>query len=91
MTKIKTLAGTELSEEDIEALADEAERGYDLDKAIRVTVGRPSLGAAGVSPRIQVRVDPTLATALRSRARRQKRSVSEIARTALREYLDRAA
>lgn len=91
MTKIKTLAGDELSEEDIEALADEAERGYDLDKATRVTFGRPSLGAEGVSPRIQVRVDPTLATALRSRARWEKRSVSEVARTALREYLDRAA
>jgi hypothetical protein len=91
MTKIRTAAGDELTEEDIEALADEAERGYDLDKAIKITVGRPSLGADGVSPRIQVRVDPTLATALRSRARREKRTVSEIARTALREYLDRAA
>jgi hypothetical protein len=91
MTKIKTLAGTELSEEDIEALADEAERGYDLERAINVTVGRPSLGAEGVSPRIQVRVDPALATALRSRARRERSSVSEIARTALREYLGRAA
>jgi hypothetical protein len=37
-----TRSGRELSEEDIEALADEAERGYDLDKAIRVTVGRPT-------------------------------------------------
>ncbi|HEY2537675.1 MAG TPA: ribbon-helix-helix domain-containing protein [Solirubrobacteraceae bacterium] len=91
MTKIRTAAGDELSEEDIEALADEAERGYDLDKAIRVTVGRPSLGTEGVSPRIQVRVDPTLATALRERARREKRSVSEITRIALHEYLDRAA
>jgi hypothetical protein len=91
MTKIRTAAGDELSEEDIDALADEAERGYDLDKAIKVTVGRPSLGAEGVSPRIQVRVDPTLATALRARARREKRSVSDIARTALREYLDHAA
>jgi hypothetical protein len=91
MTKIRTVAGDELSEEDIEALADEAERGYDLDKAVRVTVGRPSLGAEGVSPRIQVRVDHTLATALRARARSEKRSVSDIARTALREYLDHAA
>jgi len=91
MTKIRTVAGDELSEEDIEALADEAEHGYDLDKAVRVTVGRPSLGAEGVSPRIQVRVDQTLATALRARARSEKRSVSDIARTALREYLDHAA
>jgi hypothetical protein len=91
MTKIKTLAGTELSEEDIKALADEAERGGDLDKAIRVTVGRPSLGTEGVSPRVQVRVDPQLAKALRARARKEHRSVSEIARRALREYVDRAA
>jgi len=67
MTKVKTLAGTELSEEDIEALASEAERGYDLDKAIRVTVGRPSLGSEGVSPRVQVRVDSGLAEALQAR------------------------
>jgi hypothetical protein len=91
MKKIRTAAGDELTDEDIEGLVDEAERGYDLDKAIKVTVGRPSLGTEGVSPRIQVRVDPTLATALRLRARREKRSVSEVARAALREYLDHAA
>ncbi len=91
MKKIITAAGTELSEQDIEALADEAERGYDLDKAIKVTVGRPSLSSSGVSPRVQVRVDPKLANALQARARRERRSVSEIARTALREYLERAA
>lgn len=91
MTKFRTASGEVLTDEDIEALADEAERGYDLDKATKVSVGRPSLGSKGVSPRIQIRVDPKLATALRSRARREKRSVSEIARTALREYVDRAA
>ncbi len=91
MTKIRTAAGDELSEQDIEALADEAEHSYDLDKAIKVTVGRPSLGANGASPRVQVRVDPRLAQALQARARSEHRSVSEIARTALREYLDRAA
>lgn len=91
MTKFTTASGEVLTDEDIEALADEAERGYDLDKATKVTVGRPSLGAKGVSPRVQVRVDPDLARALRACARREHRSVSEIARTALREYLDRAA
>lgn len=91
MAKIKLASGEELSEEDIEALADEAERGYDLDKAIKVTVGRPSLSPSGVSPRVQVRVDPKLAKALQARARREQCSVSEIARTALREYLERAA
>ncbi|MGP0100762.1 MAG: ribbon-helix-helix domain-containing protein [Solirubrobacteraceae bacterium] len=88
---VKTIAGDELSEQDIEVLADEAERGYDLSKALRRHVGRPALGDAGVSPRVQVRVDAELATALRVRARREKRSVSEIARSALREYLERVA
>jgi predicted HicB family RNase H-like nuclease len=89
--KIKTAGGDELSEGDIEALADEAERGYDLAKAKRVTVGRPSLGSAGSSPRVQVRVDPDLAEALQDRAQKEQRSVSEIARTALRQYIERAA
>jgi predicted HicB family RNase H-like nuclease len=91
MTKFTTASGEVLTDEDIEALADEAERGYDLDKAIRATVGRPSLGTKGASPRVQVRVDPDLAKALQVRAHKEHRSVSEIARTALREYVDRAA
>jgi predicted HicB family RNase H-like nuclease len=91
MAKIKLRSGAELSDEDAEALADEAERGYDLTKARRVTVGRPSLGTAGVSPRVQVRVDPELAKALQARADKERRSVSEVARTALREYVERAA
>ena len=91
MTEFTTSSGEVLTDEDIEALADEAERGYDLSKATKVTVGRPALGAAGVSPRVQVRVDPKLAKALKARARREQRSVSEIARTALREYIERAA
>ena len=91
MTKFRTASGEELGEKEIEALADEAERGYDLDKATKVTVGRPSLGAKGASPRVQIRVDPDLAEALRTRALKEHRSVSEVARTALREYVDRAA
>ena len=91
MTKFKTDSGEILGEKELAALADEAERGYDLDRAMKVTVGRPSLGARGVSPRIQVRVDADLAKALRDRALREHRSVSEIARTALREYMDHAA
>lgn len=91
MATLKTRSGTELTDEVIEALADEAERGYDLSKARRVYVGRPPLGAAGPSPRIDVRVDPKLAKALKARARREKRSVSDIARTALQEYVHRTS
>lgn len=90
MNEFKTAAGDLLTDETIDALADEAERGYDLTKAKRVTFGRPSLGAAGVSPRVQVRVDPELAEALKARAQKEQRSVSEVARTALCEYVERA-
>jgi CRISPR-associated endonuclease/helicase Cas3 len=91
MTAFRTAGGDVLTDEIVEELADEAERGYDLSKATKVTYGRPSLGAAGVSPRVQVRVDPDLADALKARAHEEHRSVSEIARTALREYVERAA
>jgi hypothetical protein len=91
MTRFRTAAGDVLTDRDIDALADEAERGYDLTKATKVSYGRPSLGASGVSPRVQVRVDSDLANALKARAQKEHRSVSEIARTALREYVDRAA
>lgn len=86
-----TRTGRELSDADIEALADEAERGYDLSKAKRIVIGRPSHGAKTVSRRVEVRVDPDLAATLRARAHAEHRSVSEIVRIALREYLDRTA
>jgi hypothetical protein len=90
MATLRTRSGTKLTKQVIEALADEAERGYDLTKAKRVTFGRPSLGPAGTSPRVQIRVDPELAEALKARAEKEQRSVSEIARIALREYVQRA-
>lgn len=87
MATLRTRSGTELTDERIEALADEAERGYDLTKARGQRVGRPALGAVGPSPRLQIRVDPKLAKAVRARARKENRSISEVARTALREYI----
>lgn len=89
MATLRTRSGTKLTRKVIEALADEAERGDDLSKARREYIGRPSLGASGTSPRVQVRVDPDLAMALKIRAREENRSVSELARTALGEYLER--
>ncbi len=91
MSTLRTRSGTKLSKNVVDALAEEAERGYDLTRARRVRMGRPALGDGGESPRVQVRVDSDLAKALRARARKEHRSVSEIARTALREYIDRAA
>lgn len=91
MANLRTRSGTELTKKVVDALAEEAERGYDLTKAERVRMGRPALGRSGASPRVQVRVDPDLAMALRARARKEHRSVSEIARDALREYVERVA
>jgi hypothetical protein len=91
MPALRTRSGTKLTKKVVDALAEEAERGYDLTQAKRVRMGRPALGEGGESPRVQVRVDDDLAKALRKRAQKEGRSVSEIARTALREYLDRAA
>ena len=91
MATMRTRSGTKLTDRVIEELADEAERGYDLTDAKRVAIGRPSLGPAGPSPRVQIRVDPELAEALKARAKKEQRSVSEIARTALRDYVERVA
>jgi hypothetical protein len=88
VAKLRTKSGDELSTKDVEALAEEAERGYDLDRARRARVGRPSLGKRGASPRIQIRIDPQLDRALRRRARAERRSVSDLARRALRSYVD---
>lgn len=82
----RTKTGTVLTPEIEEALADEAEAGYDLDSARPVPTGRPSLGR-GVSPRLDLRVEPELSDALRRRAREEHRSVSAVARDALRRYL----
>lgn len=42
MESFITSTGEELSEEDIEALVDGAERGYDLDRAIRRSTALPA-------------------------------------------------
>ncbi|MHB8449899.1 MAG: CopG family ribbon-helix-helix protein [Mycobacteriales bacterium] len=82
----RTKVGTILTPDMEEALADEAEAGYDLTLARPQRTGRPSLGK-GVSPRLDLRVDPDLAEALHHRARVEHRSASAVARDALRRYL----
>ncbi len=87
MARVKTRSGKTLTRKDIEALADEAEAGYDLRKVKGEPVpGRPSLGK-GVSPRISFRVPDRLYAKARARAKKEGRSVSEIARDALERYV----
>lgn len=79
-------SGTIITEELEEELAREAEAGYELTKAGRRRVGRPSLDA-GVSPRVQFSATPSLHAAARRRSEAEGRRVSELAREALQRYL----
>lgn len=83
----KTKAGTEITPKIADALAAEAERGYDLSKAKRRRVGRPSLAGAGVSPRLSFRTTPGLYRAAQKRAKEEGRSVSDLAREAIERFV----
>jgi predicted HicB family RNase H-like nuclease len=83
-----TKDGTVLTDEVLEELVAEAERGYDLSKAKFVRVGRPALGDAGVSPRLSVRLPPDVFEAARRKADEEGVSVSEVAREAIRRYVE---
>jgi hypothetical protein len=79
--------GTPITDEMVEAMADEAERGYDLEElARRRRGGRPALGS-GPSSIESVRLDPELKRDLLLRASENGISVSEAIRQALREYV----
>jgi hypothetical protein len=83
-----TKSGVEITPEIADALADEAERGYDLSKAERRFVGRPSLSGNGTSPRMSFRITPELYLAMEKRAEKEGRSVSDLAREAVARYVE---
>ncbi|MGE5283085.1 MAG: CopG family transcriptional regulator [Chloroflexota bacterium] len=83
----RTEAGDEITPEIADALAAEAERGYDLSKAKRRRVGRPSLAGQGASPRMSFRTTPDLYRAAQKRAKKEGRSVSDLAREAVARYV----
>lgn len=83
----KTKSGAEISPKAANALASEAERGYDLAKARRRRVGRPSLGNGGASPRVGFRTTPELYRAAKRRARDEGRTISDLARESLARYV----
>jgi len=83
----RTKAGEEITPEIADALAAEAERGYDLSKAKRRRVGRPSLAGQGTSPRMSFRTTPDLYRAAQKRAEKEGRSVSDLAREAVTRYV----
>ncbi len=75
------------ADEMIEAMADEAERGYNVEKIRRRNRGgRPPMGSAASSVE-SVRLDPELKRDLLLRASEQQISVSEAIRRAIGQYL----
>ena len=83
----KTKTGKVLTDADIVGLADEAERGYDVETLKTRRRGRPMLGTAPAEV-VPVRLDPDLKHAVEARAEAEHTTTSEIIREALRRFLD---
>ena len=82
----RSKSGLPITDELAEQLADEAEAGYELTAAKRA--GRKSLGGTGgTSPRVNFRMTAELQARAQARAEREGKTVSEIAREALEEYV----
>jgi len=81
-----------LTEADIDRLADRAEEGLDLS-TWTPRRGRPSLDAStgAHSPRIAVRVPPSLHRRVTVRAAQEGRSISEVVRDLLERYATESA
>ncbi len=80
-----TSNGRIITDQEIEAMADEAEAGYDLAKLKR-RPGRPTLGSAAAQV-FPVRLEPELRAALEARATTDETTASDVVRNALRAYL----
>ncbi|MDP1794197.1 MAG: ribbon-helix-helix protein, CopG family [Acidimicrobiales bacterium] len=81
-----TKSGKAVTDEMIERLADEAERGYNVDEILGRR-GRPRLGR-DKSVVESVRMDPELKQLLVERAAKDGLPVSEVIRTAIRRHLE---
>lgn len=81
----------ELTEEQLEALVEEAEHGYDADRlGTRSRRGRPALGGEAATV-FHVRLPPGLRQALEEAADAGETTPSDILRQALADYLVRNA
>jgi len=86
-THYRTTTGKVLTDSDIEALADEAEQGYDVETLKARRRGRPMIGDAPAAV-VPVRLDPALKDAVEARAAADETTTSEIIREALRRFLE---
>ena len=78
--------GTPITDAMVEAMADEAERGYNVEAILRRRGGRPPMGSAAAAVE-SVRLDPELKRDLLLRVAEERVSVSEVIRRAVRQYL----
>ncbi len=95
MARLKKLkSGRVLTKELLDELVKEAEEGYDHSelKPVLVRPGRPSLekGGNGASPRISYRLERGLYAKAKKKAEAEGRTVSQLAREALRRYVERS-
>ncbi len=86
-TNYRTKTGKALTDSDIESLADEAERGYEVEPLKARRRGRPMIGDAPAEV-VPVRLDPVLKEAVAARAAADETTTSEIIREALRRFLE---
>jgi hypothetical protein len=82
----RSKSGVELTDENLQKMADEAEAGLDVTK-LRRRPGRPPMGS-GPADTLPVRLEPELRKAVDDRAARDHTSASDIVREALRRYLN---
>jgi hypothetical protein len=86
---MRTWDGRELTDEDLDRMADEAEAGYDLSTWIR-RPGRPTIDASterGHSPKIETRVPAAVRTDLALFAAEDGTTISKILRHLVEEYV----
>ncbi len=81
----RTKTGRVLTDADVQALADEAERGYEVDELVKKP-GRPRIGSAPAVV-VPVRLHAGMHGAVKALAEAEQTSVSELVREALRDYL----
>jgi uncharacterized protein (DUF4415 family) len=86
-----TASGRPITDAEVEALAAEAEAGYDVDELLprRSKRGRPALGSSPSSVE-SVRLDAELRRELLERAQAHGTTPSEVIREALRQFLHAA-
>jgi hypothetical protein len=82
-----TRTGKVLTDADVDAIATEAEHGYNIEVLKARRRGRPMLGSAP-SEVVPVRLDPELKLAVEARAEADQTTASEVIREALRRFLD---